>query len=412
MESGNTFSLLIEAYRALGEKKYSQAAVILEAAARLDWGDPYPSFMLAVAYLYSDKFDRAEGVMKQLSLKYPSYVPSLQLQAFLNLKSARDAEHAIAIYLDLAGKARGDALAGKCLRRIRKARDFEKFQKSARLSDFVAVNPPPRSLKKNPPASGGMHRTGEGHRKAAEPDKRGGMLLTGFKISIVVYSLIVAGGIGIILFNLNISGRFFSGGGGKKVPGAGDQIDMVELGGPGYDLVQNINVKKYPEFYHSSKKILDDFRTSKMLIKQEKYNEALNILNAMNNSNASFRVKEKIDFLIKYIMNADVRNYEYLPVELIAKKPYLYQGSAVRWKGRVTNLKKKENSLEFSLLIDYREKDRFSGIADVFLGRGDGVIQNGDLVEMEGLFISAGGAGNRLQVQARNIKKFLKDQEK
>ena len=86
----------------------------------------------------------------------------------------------------------------------------------------------------------------------------------------------------------------------------------------------------------------------------------------------------------------------------------MYKGLFVKWKGRVANLKKKENRLIFNLMIDYKRNDIFSGIIDVYSEKYNEGIKNGDIVEIEAVFINTIGGNNRMYFVAKTIQKVKK----
>lgn len=184
-----------------------------------------------------------------------------------------------------------------------------------------------------------------------------------------------------------------------------ETVDGVQLSGSDYRLINRINHTRTPEFYTSAAKVKNDFNRARRLIKTGKYNEAAYVLNGIYNSNATFSVREKCDFLIRFIMDVDHRSYaEILPAKIL-KKPYLYRGFGLRLLGKVTNLKKLPGSTSFTLLVNYRRKDIFDGVADVFQkGRNDNLV-NGAMVTVDGLFVSPISKNGRLVITARDIRK-------
>jgi hypothetical protein len=170
-------------------------------------------------------------------------------------------------------------------------------------------------------------------------------------------------------------------------------------------LIDKILKSKPLIFYYSNDEVINDFRKAKILIKNEKYNDALIIINKIANSNANYRVKERNEFLQKYISNVEYKNYSPIPVEKVLQKSYLYKGSFVQWKGKIANLKSSENKLQFNLLIDYTKEDKFSGVIDVFYGKENKDIKNGDIVTLEGVFINTIGNSNRIYLAADRIIK-------
>jgi hypothetical protein len=123
------------------------------------------------------------------------------------------------------------------------------------------------------------------------------------------------------------------------------------------------------------------------------------------NSNAGMNVKEKTDFLIKYITSSEDRKYEEIAYSAVMEKPYLYRGYSLAWSGKAANVKNKNGKVMFNLMIDYKEKERFSGIADIFCDE-KSEIKNGDSVKVSGIFISTLTESKRPYIQAKEIKKL------
>ena len=108
----------------------------------------------------------------------------------------------------------------------------------------------------------------------------------------------------------------------------------------------------------------------------------------------------------RIISDIEFRNYEDIPFNKVIKEPYLYRGVFMQWKGKIANLKRKDNKLIFNFLVDYKNVDTFAGIIDVFSEKNFKEIQNGDIVMLRGVLINTIGSDNRVYVVANKIEKI------
>jgi hypothetical protein len=161
-----------------------------------------------------------------------------------------------------------------------------------------------------------------------------------------------------------------------------------------------------PEHYVSTAKLEEDFNKSKKLIKTGKYNEALLLLNRINASNVNYDVKEKTNFLIKFVTGIEDRVFDNIPYERLKKKSHLYRGAAIIWKGRIANFKKRERGAIFTLLVDYKNNDQFKGTAEIYSELKENKLKNGDMVEVRGIFISSIGKDGSIHLSARGISRI------
>ncbi len=362
--------------------------------------DPYPHFLLALSYLFTNRFDLSEKEiirMKSIDAHYP---PLLQLQAFLSMKSAKDSDAAVSAYIDLSSKNIGDKFAKRALKNLRSGESFSAFQQKAKLIDFVYIPKPSKSIpRSNDKKIRNKYISGRGNRY--------------LKKTVLVFGIVSLVGIIIsavfIYADFNVYDRLKSGitsviSLAENIP-PNETVDMMNISGPEYELIRKINERAVPEFYYSSQEMLADFNNARFLIKKGEHNKAVLLLNRIMNSNAGMNVKEKTDFLIKYITESDDRKYENILYSTILEKPYLYRGFALVWSGKAANVKNKNGKVIFNLMIDYREKERFSGMADIFCDE-KSEIKNGDSVAVSGIFINAMTESKRPYIQAREIKKL------
>jgi len=193
-----------------------------------------------------------------------------------------------------------------------------------------------------------------------------------------------------------------------RAPAVADSrdVDIVTIEMDRHDLINKVQREKTRVFYYSNEEIFTDFNEARRRIKGGSFNEALVLLNRILSSNANFSVKEKAEYLRRFVMNRDDREYSAVSFAEASRDPYLYTGVLVRWRGRVANLTRKDGRMSFHLLAGYRGRDTFSGIAEVYSERDFASIQNGNLIELGALLRSTIGSENRVYLVAREIKRL------
>lgn len=377
------YVLVKEAYRSYRRKKYRDAIVLLEKVIDSGIRHPYPYVLIALAYLLTNQFQKADSMLRRIRMIDPEYKPYIHLELFLALKSSAHHESVLVRYVDALNRFPDDKQIMRSLKIIRGVDDFHRFQKEARLSDFMRVPKPCR------------------HNYIDGAPEQVSHLWIAILVGIIFLAVLT-----LLFYQYRepLAHLFTA---GRKT--AGVNIDQIHLGPTRYDLFEKINRKRTKVFYYSNESIENDFSRAKQLIKREEYNSALLLLNKLNNSNVNMMVKERVDFLIKFVMDVEERTFEALPYEIISKDPPLYQGVAVEWRGRVANLRKKGDSLFFDLLVDYRERDIFSGVSDVY-AEGDWSIANGDIVDIKAILTHVIGSEKRLYLVAKEIVRSSADE--
>jgi len=389
VDSGD-YSLVKQAYSAYAESRYGDAIVILENSA-LRSGNSYMLFLLSVCYLHEDKIGKAESIIRKLKLSDPAYVPVQYLEAFLVMKSAGDRESAMYRYIELLQKFPSDRVLKKSFKRIQAAKDFPAFQREARLRDFVPV-PKPKRVRIASKRVSVKHKA---NRKFIYLP-----LLVMFIVLMIVPGILyhhdIMQYITSIVKSIGISTK-------EHTQHGKDVMDMVTLDGAHYDIIEKYNREKTSEFYYSSESLKRDFNRAKEMIKSGHYNEALVILNRINASNVHHRVKDRIAFLRNFVLDIDDRPVSGYTFERLIEKPHLYRGVKIQWKGKVANLKKKNDHIVCNLLIDYKNSHRFSGVAELYAKQYPGTIENGNMVETVATFVNTMGEDNRIYLVAENI---------
>lgn len=387
-ENISNFLLIKEAYRSFKKKKYRDSILLLEGVIESGERDPYPYILFALSLLLSDQFSRADSALKRLRMIDPEYRPYLHLDLFLFMKSAASLENVVSRYVTVLNRYPDDRYIAKMLRHLRDVRDFSDFQKRARLQEFVYLPKPQKSAF-----------TARGR------DTVGGKS-SGKRILLLMGAIAVVVLVALLLYpNRRTIYEYLR---GERVSDAKRvrDIDRINLGFPRYDLFTRISREKTDVFYPSNESIERDFNGAKHLIKKGAYNNALMLLNKLNNSNVTLMVKERVEFLIKFILDVDERDFEKVAYEKVIKKPFLYKGFAVRWTGRIANLRRKDGRLFFNLLVDYRDVNIFSGITDVYAEKDADEIENGDIVEIKAVLINIIGSERKLYLVAKEIEKM------
>ncbi|MBN2158330.1 MAG: hypothetical protein JW807_02965 [Spirochaetes bacterium] len=391
------YRLVRDAYRSLNRKKFQEAIAVLEKVLASGLGDIYVLLLLSVAYLYTDQFGKLARFITKMKEMNPSYVPLVQVEAFLKLKAASDRDEALRIYIELMAKYPGDAhvLRGKTL--ISDADDFAAFQKGARFQDFVNIPRPPAYLKT----------TGPARAYVGKLDKRGIRIIRGrrfpWRLTGRVLLLAVIGAAAVAgVWYLAGSGLLRLPGSFKKPSQDYESVDMVSVSGTEYDLVKTVKKERVKVFYQSARDMTDDFNRARKLIKAEKHNDALYILNGIYSSNVNFVVKEKADFLVRFVMNLEDRDFGEISCGVVNENKYRYRGYAVRWKGRVGRVRDRGDSRLLTLFCETTGGDPIE--ADVFLWRAVPGLATGSRITIEGVIADFLGKDRRMYVIARNVR--------
>ena len=383
-QKANKYQYIKEAFKAFKKGNYSNAAIILEKASGAGIGDAYAVFLLALSYLYSGEFAKSEISLNRLEKIDPVYPPFIQLRAFLALKSSASSDEAVSSYISALERISSDKTLKKSLGKIEKTRDFYKLQKNAKIADFVDIPSPGRESSRfidgRIPLRNGAYKI---------ETKSSGLRIR--IISLFIFSLICAAALfyysdQVIQFfkYAKISGNSISG---------SDEIDMIQLSGSGYGLVNKVNKEASPEFYISGDQVRNDFNRARSLIKKGEMNRAILILNRIMNSNSSFIVKEKTEFLIRFIIESDEREYEKIKYDDIILKPYLYRGASVIISGQAANVRDTSKGTGLSILVEFDGKN-FKGAIDAFC-KNQVKVKDGDAIEAAGIFYPEIGKNKR-----------------
>ncbi|MBN1498208.1 MAG: hypothetical protein JXA07_15655 [Spirochaetes bacterium] len=392
------YRLIRDAYRSLGRKKFQEAILLLENALSSGAGDIYVLLLLSVGYLHADQFGKLARCITKMKEKDRSYLPLIQLEAFLKLKSAASRDEALGVYIDLAARYPADPHLHRARGLVGDADDFSTFQKAARLQDFVSVPRPPQGMKK----------AGRKKVDAGIPDRRGvasrhGSIRRRPLFTVMIISAALALGVAGAWFLAR--GVFLDGAQARRHGTRPDfgSVDLVSLSGTEYDLVKNVPAGRVAVHYRSVRDVTSDFDRARRLIKSGKYNEAVFILNGLYNSNVNFVVKEKVDFLIKFVTDIDDRDFDPVPYSKVAESKFRYRGYAVRWQGTIGRIRERTNSRIILLKVEAPGGGE-SGEADVFTDRNPVGMDKNSRVVIEGVIVDFPGKEQRVYVAARSMR--------
>lgn len=394
----NNYRIVKDAYRLLGRKKFQEAILLLENVLSSGAGDIYVLLLLSVAYLHTDQFGKLARFITKMKEMEPAYLPLIHLEAFLKLKSAASREEAQRLYIELAARYPADPHVHRGKGLISDAGDFTTLQKEARLQDFVSVPRPARGLKKTERKSvysGELGRRGIRISRGRRPVWRPNYGIA----AIAAMAVVAAAGIWYG------AAHVFSGSeqGMRKTRTDYGSVDMVSLSGTEYDLVKNIPADRVAVYYQSVRDVTADFDSARKLIKSGKYNDALYILNGLYNSNVNFVVKEKVDFLIRFVTDIDERDFDHVPFQAVRDRTYRYRGYAVRWKGAVERVRERDDSQILTMRMAAPDGGT-AGEADVYSRRVVPGVGKGATILLEGVIVDFPGKERRPYIDARSIK--------
>ncbi|NCU33383.1 MAG: hypothetical protein EOM23_10760, partial [Candidatus Moranbacteria bacterium] len=245
------YDYIREAYRSFKKGNYSNSVIILEKASGAGLDEPYPVFLLALSYLYSGDYTKAENALLKIERTDPRYAPYIQLKSFLAMKGALTPVEALSAYISALEKLPADRMLKKGLLKIEKSADFYKLQKSARISSFVKI-----------PSPGGkgfsFFKSSKG--EFSSKKERGVSVKTGVKLSILmVTAIIISTAVFLYFYYDEIERMVFREQNGSRVIAGADKIDMINLSGSGYGLINKVNRDVTPEFYVSGDQLHKDF---------------------------------------------------------------------------------------------------------------------------------------------------------
>ncbi len=307
------------------KKKYKKAVYFLEEALRSKKDDPQIYLYLGYSSLRLGDNDGARHYFKSGLITNEGDVDLMKGLAYVYLKDDR-IEDAIGLWGEILDKKPGDRKVKQALKRLRLSDDVEKFVEDSNPEDFLSMKPP-FWVKLKPYITG---------------------------ISIVVAVIIFAAAFYVSPLYDRALKKFF-----PKVV----ELRSVKLPQQKEFVTQNGEKALY---YFKNEELKHYFVKIKKYIYKNKVNRAIILLNKIMNSNALPQVKEKFKVLYNFIEPPNPLSIDYNPQYYeIIKDPVAFRGVYILWSGRVANLIKGRDFIEFDLLVNYIDEDTIAGIAHV-----------------------------------------------
>lgn len=372
--------LVKEAYAAIRKGRPGEAFMILEKLPKNGY-DPYPLFLSALSSLMCDQIEQGLSFSKRLRAHYPEYIPGREIDAFIRIKSAKSKEDAVVALIELTPKGSDARHFRKLADRIRHTDDFETFQKKFSVKDCVRYS-------KHPPVGKSAK---DFSSKTVHLDHRRKRNV--FRVVLIFFITIIcgAGGISGYLYLKQIDNRV--------TRGNEDVFSRSFIPDDRYPLIGKKSIEeKYS--YENEDELRADYEKARMLMKNSKFNDALLILNRINNSNAQPGIRDRVQFLVKYISGISDRDAEMIPCGKISADPVLYRGVMISVTGIVKEAYGKKRTSSMSIIPD-SDKNR---IVEIFSNAMSNYKVN-DRVKVEGIFSQTVGKESRLYVEARSVEK-------
>jgi len=370
-------SYIFESYKLIKKKKYREAVYILEQLPDIQQGyvrevDPY--FLLAVGYLLSDRFLDAQVIINKYKELFPSFKQFYFMEAFLIIKSASSSQEALFKLIDIESRV-SDNVLSRLSKKISSTTDFYKFQKNIKLFDVITLNKPEKRKQQITKKIA--------HGKYIEKTKVIKKTSV-FIIPIIVILLTIAFAYVIREKNpiAQITKNFGETFDGKKTISSKFLNEELEVNK--YPVIDKVSFQKPLFFYQNEIDLIREFKSAQMMIKQQQYNSGIIIINKIINSNANIRVKDKAEFIKKFILGVEDRKSEKIDFKEIILNPELYVGVKLSVNGKISNLKKINKSIHFNLLVDYYNES-FTSVVEVFSEIDNVKYSNGDVTSINGI---------------------------
>ena len=347
------------------KKKYIKAISFFEKALVEFRDDPQIYLYLGYSSVKINDIDGARRYFKSGSIIDENNTELKKGLAFIYLKDER-IEDAISLWGEVLKERPLDKKVKRALKKLRVAEDLRKFAENARPEEYLSMKPP-FFVKIKP-----------------------------YFISITVVVIVTVAG--VIFYTSPLYEKALQ----KYFP------KVAELKSINLPVEKNL-VSENAEgalYYFKESELKEAFVKVKKLIYRNKINSAIVLLNKIMHSNASPQTKEKFKILYKFIETPDPFSLDYNPQFYeIVKDPIAYRGVFILWDGRVANLIKGKNLIEFDLLVNYINEDTIAGIAHVKMP-GKYFIENKEKVEVFGRYTGYDKKNGKLFIEGILLKKL------
>jgi len=327
------------------KKQYIKAIYHLEKALREGRTEPKVYLYLGYSSLKTGDIDGARRYFRGGLIHNEGNVDLLKGLSYIYLKDER-VEDAIGLWGEILEKHPLERKIKKALQKLRMSEDINEFIEQSKAEDFFSMRPPFFTRLKP--------------------------YIVG--VSILIFVVILGLGFYVSpLYERTLN---------KVFPEAA-RLKQVEL--PSNQKLASEDTEKVL-YYFDDKELKNSFVKVKKLIYKNKTNQAIILLNKIMYSNALPQVKEKFKVLYKFIEPLDPLSMDHNPgFHEITKDPVAFKGVYVLWDGRIANLVKIKNGVEFDLLVNYINEDTIAGIAHVKL-HGKYYLENRQKIEVFGIY--------------------------
>ncbi|MBN2435031.1 MAG: hypothetical protein JXK07_07170 [Spirochaetes bacterium] len=368
--------LVRQAYRSLSRGSLVEAVGCLEqvAADKISKTGPYVDYLLAVAYLKSDRLAPASELVRNALRRYPEYAPFKEILAYLAIKSGTSREQVIGPIIQYEQEYTQSRKIRKLHKKLLSCRDFEVFQRKLKFEECITLQKPPKSIdtlryKRDLPCIEFTYNFR--------------------KILFSAVTVIFVASVAFFVFN-----TIFDTSDSSEV-----STEHFRLDNHRYPLIDTASGESRFT-YKSENDLLSDYEKSRGYIKTGKHNDALLLLNRIMLSNVNISVKDRVVFLKDFIRRVEKKSYDKIDFVKLKADPELYNGFYIIMSGKVANFKSNDESSAFTLLVN-EKNDNFDAVAQVIMD-GTASVENGVSVTVKGEFLKSADDGGII-IKADNV---------
>ncbi len=156
-------------------------------------------------------------------------------------------------------------------------------------------------------------------------------------------------------------------------------------------------------FVMSEREVRQVFLQAKRYLLAYRDNLAAVEINRILLSNAAPAVKERARMLKGFLTQPTFDTLrDSFPYATVSRQPALYDGCAVRWKGKVANLKVGTDAIAFDLLVGYDQEKQLEGIVPVTMPFAAD-LSNGGALEILGQVVAQGATTTLLGISLHKL---------
>lgn len=147
--------------------------------------------------------------------------------------------------------------------------------------------------------------------------------------------------------------------------------------------------------------LITTLRRAREYFNEYRDNMAQREVNRILVSNASQAIRERARLLENYLREPDFTSFrDNFTYNEVARDPWLYRETYVRWKGTVSNLEFTDERISFDFLVGYQDRQVLEGVVPAYIEFA-ALIEGGQAVELIGEVLPAENeTGFRLRVSS------------